>query len=44
MNVVYKIYCKNSEIKEIYIGSSKKFKARKYNIFYTTHQSVENLL
>tara|TARA_R110001592_G_scaffold7981_1_gene43966 strand:- start:14 stop:454 length:441 start_codon:yes stop_codon:yes gene_type:complete len=30
MNVVYKIYCKNSEIKEIYIGSSKKFKARKY--------------
>tara|TARA_R110000787_G_scaffold12713_4_gene40859 strand:- start:562 stop:1005 length:444 start_codon:yes stop_codon:yes gene_type:complete len=30
MNTIYKIYCKNSEIKEIYIGSSKKFKARKY--------------
>ena len=37
MNTIYKIYCKDSEIKEIYIGSSINFKARKIN-----HKSVCN--
>jgi len=30
MNTIYKIYCKDENIKEFYIGSSKKFKKRKY--------------
>jgi len=37
MNIVYKIYCLDSEIKDFYIGSSKKFKSRKLN-----HKSVCN--
>jgi len=30
MGIVYKLFCLDSDIKEFYIGSSKKFKRRKY--------------
>tara|TARA_R110000782_G_scaffold45394_1_gene100856 strand:+ start:138 stop:620 length:483 start_codon:yes stop_codon:yes gene_type:complete len=30
MNTIYKLYCKDENIKDFYIGSSKKFKTRKY--------------
>ena len=31
MNTIYKLYCKDENIKEFYIGSSTNFKKRKYN-------------
>ena len=37
MNTIYKLHCLDSDIKDFYIGSSKKFKARKSN-----HKSVCN--
>ena len=30
MNTIYKLYCKDENVKDFYIGSSKNFKGRKY--------------